>query len=82
MNSIDYLEFCNECNDYFEKSEGAEVGGKFYCHDCSNRCIECDSIITEENAYRESFCSRDCCNLYFHDLYEDEWKNRDNQDEY
>ncbi len=76
-NEIDYLEFCNECNGYFEKSEMKELDSKFYCRDCSCRCIECNDLIDEDNAYKNSFCGKDCYNTYFYDLYEEDFKERD-----
>lgn len=79
---IDYLETCEECNEFFEKSEMKEIDGNYYCRDCSNRCIECNCMIDEETSYNKSFCSRDCYSTWYGDMYEDEWKLNDNRDEY
>jgi hypothetical protein len=79
-NKIDYLEYCTECSEFFEKSEMKEIDGEYYCRDCSKRCNECNQLINEDNCFNESFCSRECCKMYFHDLYEEDWK--DNHDEY
>jgi hypothetical protein len=84
-NEIDYLEYCSECGEYFEKTEMKEIDGEFFCRDCSNRCAECNQMIDEDNTYNKSFCSRECYSVYFHDLYEDDWKEdkyNDSRDEY
>lgn len=75
MSQIDHLEYCKECRDYFEKGEGTiTASGDFICDACAEKCIECGAYISEETSFKESFCSKDCHNLYFHDLYEDDWK--------
>ena len=78
---IDYLEWCSECGEYFEKTEMKEIDEKFYCTDCSHRCAECNELlISEDRTYNKSFCSRICYNQWYADMYEEDWK--DNRDEY
>lgn len=78
-NTIDYLEFCNECSGYFEKTEMKQLDEKFYCRDCSIRCVECSEVISEDedNNYNKSFCSKSCHDTYFFDLYEEDYKDQD-----
>lgn len=83
---IDYLEHCDECGEFFEKSEMKEIDGNFYCRDCSHRCVECNEMLSGDiDPYNKSFCSRNCYNVWYGDMYEEDWKeaNRnDNLDEY
>lgn len=79
---IDYLEWCSECGEYFEKAEMKEINEKFYCRDCSHRCAECNELLAddENKGFEKSFCSRECYNQWYADMYEEDWK--DNRDEY
>lgn len=84
-NEIDYLEYCFECGNFFEPTEMKVINGDYYCRDCSNRCAECNEMLNEEISFNKTFCSRDCYNLFFTDLYEDEWKEKrynDRNDEF
>jgi len=68
------LESCSECFDLFPIEELNSINEKLYCSDCSARCIECNQIIIEDFCFNSSFCSKECKDQYFFDLYEDEYK--------
>jgi len=68
------IETCSDCGDFFNLEELTKIDNKLYCVDCSARCLECNEMINEDFCFNKYFCSKECKDQYFYDLYEDDYK--------